>query len=294
MSWSLTLRGVTVGTFDSGATWLFKEAPTLFGIDSPRVNDANVPTGWGDVSYGADLPAARNIEFVAWSNLTTETAALSALETFQGAWGQSTELLELTIAGPSRTWIAYGRSRRSVPDLTDSLNGIIQVACQFRSLDPRLYDATETTTTVALGTDVGGLGYPFAYPVGFGTMTPGTATLTNAGNAPTSLLVTITPTTEDIVNPVIVNQTTGERVEFDGLTIPIGKHLDVDFGAHTVTVHDPFSSAGTIDAAANVDRTVSTWWTGTGLLPVGASVVTTTGSGSGATVTYTFRSAWQL
>jgi hypothetical protein len=294
MAWSLTLRDVTVGTVASGATWLLKEAPALFGIDSPRVNDANVPAGWGDLSYGADLPAARNIEFVAWSNQTTETAALAALETFQAAWGQADETLELTIAGPSRTWIAYGRPRRSVPNLTDSLSGIIEVACQFRALDPRLYDATLTSTTVDLGTDVGGLEYPFDFPVGFGSMTPGTATLTNAGNAPTSLLVTITPTTETITNPIIINQTTGERVEFDGLTIAPGKHLDVDFGARTVNIHDPYTAGGLVDAAATIDRTVSTWWTGTGTLPVGANVITTTGSGNGATVTYAFRSAWQL
>lgn len=294
MAWSLTLRGVTVGTIAPGVTWYLKDAPALFGIDSPRTNDAPVPAGWGDLAYGHDLPSARNIEFVAWSNQTTETAALTALEAFQAAWGQTDETLPLTIAGPSRTWIVYGRPRRSVPNLTDSLSGIIEVACSFRALDPRLYDATLTSTTVDLGTDLGGLEFPFAFPASFGTTTPGTATLTNTGNAPTYLTITIDPASENVTNPIIVNQTTGERLEFDGLTIPTGKHLDVDFGARTVTLHDPFTAGGVVDVASSIDRTVSTWWTGTGILPVGANVITTTGSGNGATVTYSFRSAWQL
>lgn len=294
MTWSLTLRSVTVGTVASGATWLFDEAPALFGIDSPRTNDQNVPAGWGDRAYGTDLPTARDITFSAFSNLTTETAAITALEAFQAAWGQADEDLELTVTGPTRTWIAYGRPRRSVPDLEHSLSGIVRVACQFRALDPRLYDATETLTTVALGTDTGGLDYPFAYPFAYGTATAGTATLTNEGNAPTALTVTITPGTENVVNPILVNQTTGARVEFEGLTISPGKHLDVDFKNRTCTLHDPFSTTGTVDVASTINRTVSTWWTGTGVLDVGASTITTTGNGNGATVTYAFRSAWQL
>lgn len=294
MAWSLTLNGVTVGTYGTGATWILKEAPGLFGIDSPRTNDANIPAGWGDRSYGADLPTARDLTFVAWSNQTTESAALAALETFQAAWGQADTDTALTIASPSRTWIVYGRPRRSVPDLSTSLQGVIEVACQFRALDPRLYDASLTSTTVSLGADVGGLDYPFGFPFAYGTATAGTAALVNAGNAPTSLLVTITPTSEDITNPIIVNQTTGDRVEFDGLTIAVGKHLDVDFGARTVTLHDPFTAGGIVDVAATIDRTVSTWWTGDGTLGTGTSTITTTGSGNGATVTYAFRSAWQL
>jgi len=291
MSWTLTLRGVTVGT---GTAWPFIEAPALFGIDSPRSNDALKPYGWGSTTHGPDLPSSRDISFSVWSNLLSESAALAALQTFQGAYGQADETLELTVSTPSQDFIVYGRPRRSIPNLENVGSGIIGVAVQFRALDPRFYDATPTSTTVPLGAISGGLAYPFAYPFAYGTASAGTATLNNLGNAPTSLKITIAPTSEAVTDPVVVNQTTGERVEFESLTISPGRSLEIDFAERTVTLIDPFTAGGSVDVSSTIDRTVSTWWTGSGVLATGSSTVTTVAGGNNASVSYLFRSAFQL
>jgi hypothetical protein len=71
--------------------------------------------------------------------------------------------------------------------------GAIPFALQWECPDPLRYDVAQTVGPVGLPTSGGGLVYPLAYPLDYGTTsTPGMLSLTNTGTADTSVLFTVT------------------------------------------------------------------------------------------------------
>lgn len=89
-----------------------------------------------------------------------------------------------------------------------------QVTIQFECSDPRRYSLGENTVFISmpsLTTD--GLDYPLVYPLDYGAeITASQLIVLNDGDAPSPVTLNFVG---PVTNPVLINQTTGERLGFD-------------------------------------------------------------------------------
>jgi len=163
-------------------------------------------------------------------------------------------------------------------------HGLLVVDLEWFAADPLIYDDIEIVTTLNPSSTSGGLGFPHAFPHGFGVTTSTQQTLTNLGSFDTPLYGRITASAEGITRWQLENLTTGA---YWSMTIPLvgGDFIDFDFGERTVMLN------GTASRSINVDRPESSWWA----LAPGANVISfkvdAVGAGTAA-VDAKFRSAW--
>ena len=179
--------------------------------------------------------------------------------------------------------VAYGQLvRRSLPQATGYAYGIASAALQWVCSDPRLYSLDERVVTVLPPTSgVGGLDYPLAYPLTYGTPgTSGQAVAFNAGNTPTHPLVVIPGPAE---RPRVINETTGRTLEFD-LTLTAADSLTVDCDAGTVRLNQ---SADRLYTLTPRSVPVEAW-----TIPPGRSTIRYQATSAGAAVTLTWRDAY--
>lgn len=101
--------------------------------------------------------------------------------------------------------------------------------------DPRIYDATLTSTTISQGeTIVVGRGYPKSYSYSYGSnAAPVGQNLIVSGNRPTPPIFVING---PLVNPQIINETTGESMIFD-ITLNDTDVMTVDIKNRSVSVN---------------------------------------------------------
>ena len=83
-----------------------------------------------------------------------------------------------------------------------------KISMQLLMPDPYLY-AQNTSTTNLSPVSGSGLNYPYTYPIVYGTVSGGSGSISNAGNAIAYPVITITGA---CTNPVITNTTTGEAM----------------------------------------------------------------------------------
>lgn len=146
--------------------------------------------------------------------------------------------------------------------------------------DPRIYDAVETSTTIGYGGDAGlGFAFPFGFNLDFGGgATPGGTNVTNTGNRPTPVTFVITG---PIVSPVITNTVTGDVMAF-AITLGVGETLTINTRDRTVYLNGNINRRNTMTSAD--------WF----LLQPGVNFIGFGGlSGTGSTMSITFRSAWR-
>lgn len=200
--------------------------------------------------------------------------------------------LAFTLADGGQKYLCYGKPGRAAFGYRNYLRtydrgqGTLADAavCEFICTDPRIYDATLQTTSTGLGSstggwDVGGWSFPF----GFGTSTPGTAAVTNAGNIRTYPTILITAGGSGLSGIVITNNATGEQWSIN-ITLAAADTLTIDMLNHTVLLN------GSATRASLVNRPPSVWF---GLDP-GNTSVSWTGTGAGSTMAVSVRSAWLL
>lgn len=174
-------------------------------------------------------------------------------------------------------WLTERRARirGTIATPVDSLS-TVRLECAVQADIPAGYleDPTETTGIPARpGVLLGGRVYPKLYGWQYSAGGSGsTIFLTNSGTEPTPLLLRLYGGCTD---PVITNVTTGEQVEFDGLTILRGSYLEIDMDAHTAMMDgDP-----ALSYYEKVNFQTSTWWRlvpGVNQLRVGANVADAT------------------
>lgn len=126
-----------------------------------------------------------------------------------------TEELTIVVRTRTETKMVYGTVvKRQIPvDYEYSYYGA-RLSIQFECSDPRRYSLGENSVFISmpdLVTD--GLDYPLVYPLDYGMeATPSQLIVTNNGDAPTPVTLNFTG---PVTNPVLVNQTTGQRLGFD-------------------------------------------------------------------------------
>jgi hypothetical protein len=109
-----------------------------------------------------------------------------------------------------------------------------KMVVQFRANDPTFYDPTQNATTFGVGGGAGAFSFPLSFPVSFGGSTVNqTSTISYAGtwrDYPTIVIV------GPITNPIITNVTTGDILDFTGITIIAGDSYTIDcrYGFKTI------------------------------------------------------------
>lgn len=108
----------------------------------------------------------------------------------------------------------------------------VQVMCE----DPRIYSPSPVSGSVSLvpGTTFG-RSYPKSFPFSYGaTVTQGSLVLNLSGNRPSPGVLRIDGA---IVNPSIINDTTGSVMSFN-LTVDPGSWITIDLSNRSVTLND--------------------------------------------------------
>lgn len=177
--------------------------------------------------------------------------------------------------GTPQARLVYARvERRNIPQDWAFSIGHERATVQWVTTDPRQYSVAEQTATIGLpAAGSGGLSFPIAFPLDFGSgVSGGQLTLTNSGDALTWPTFDITG---PVAGPVITDTDTGQILQFDPtFEVPAGQTLTVESDARAVTLngvprgdkltvrqwfglqpgdnHIIFSSAGAFDPAASL------------------------------------------
>jgi len=158
--------------------------------------------------------------------------------------------------------------------------GITNAQFLMYAEDPRIYDSNLLNSVINYGGSSGlGLAFNVGFNVNFGGgATPAGTTLTNSGNRPTPIIFLITG---PIVNPVITNSTSGHSLGFT-IELLTGETLTVDTLNRTVYLNTSLNRRNTL---TNPD-----WF----FLDPGANTIVFGGtSGTGSTLSISYRSAWR-
>ncbi len=160
------------------------------------------------------------------------------------------------------------RIRQSIP----------RFAAELKATDPRIYDDVETTVQTVLASTSGGVSFPVTFPAVFGQTTSGVIGVTNEGNFATGARFIMTG---PVVNPTIVNLTTGDELGLN-LDVPDGSFVVIDTAADTVLLNGTASRIGSLQIGATLFD-----------LPPGETQLRYSAAGDTASVlTVQFRSAW--
>lgn len=110
-----------------------------------------------------------------------------------------------------------------------------RLVVQFRAADPTYYDPTQNAETFGVGSGSGPFDFPLDFPAQFGGSTVNqTRTVAYDGTWRDYPVVIIAG---PITNPVVTNLTTGDKLDFTGITINSSDSYTIDcrYGYKTVT-----------------------------------------------------------
>lgn len=123
----------------------------------------------------------------------------------------------------------------------DSQGYTLRFVAPLRAADPTFYDPTAVGYTFGVNAGTTGWAYPITFDEGFGSSTVAqTRAIVYNGSWRTSPIVTIKG---PITNPVITNVTTGDKLDFTGLTIGSGTIYTIDCRAGVKTVLDQLGAS---------------------------------------------------
>ena len=254
----------------------------LDDLPSFRTSDTDRPQDHG-MYAGKDYLSGRVVELDLRITAASDAAFRSTIQALNDATviAAAEGILTFQLPGMASNRILFVRPRkRSLPQDWDYAaarkgNG----ALQFFATDPRIYDATQSSSSTAAATSGGGRTYNRTYNLTYAAGgAGGTINATNAGNFPTRPTVRIDG---PVTDPRIENVTAGKYLQFSGLTLASGEWLDIDFQNRTVLLN------GTASRYNYLTSTSSFWELG----PGNNQIYFTSGSATG-TLTLTYRSAW--
>ncbi|NLF16610.1 MAG: hypothetical protein GX595_05045, partial [Lentisphaerae bacterium] len=131
-----------------------------------------------------------------------------------------------------------------------------RVAVTLRAPDPTFYDPAGEAATFALGGGSDALEIPLEVPmvVGASTIDASTAVVNDGDWLSYPHLIRITGPIEDVV---ITNETTGEKLDFTGVTLGGGEYIDIDLRYGHKTVVDKDGANKIADLTEDSD--LATW-----------------------------------
>ena len=251
------------------------QAKGMQGFDLPatRNGDTNRPRQRGEF-IGLDLFSGRTLVLTMdvgppSATYTTLAAALTALRKVTNTADNGATEYPMFVQFPNMPLLGtMTRARqRTVPvDMTFALGNMAQgVAVQWHSTDPFFYSQTQSNT-IGLPTPGTGLGFPWVFPLSFGSGGgASTMSLNNVGDVECYPILTITgPCTYPTISN---NSIAGTPTIQFGVTMNTGDQLVVDMDLKTAVYYTAGSSLGQ-SAMATLQQGWS-WWD----LPPGTSQI---------------------
>jgi len=266
-------------TFNDGGLYICED---VTGFDSPNVreNIEELPetdgAAAGDFFYGARPvtfngllvgdPGARNLAAVQLQ------AALRGLRGDVTVKSQATGLPAMQVTGRLQNLRITRREGIAK-------NFQIGMICA----DPRIYSQATGTNSGTGSTAISGAAFPLVFDINFGGGTGATVAfnVTNAGNFTAPVTIRVTGT---IDNPQVRNNTTGESIYLDNLSLVNPEYVDINTLARTVVKSD-----GT-DLYGKVRIPASHWWY---LIPGANNIELRSASASSSgTLQVSWRDSW--
>ncbi len=136
-------------------------------------------------------------------------------------------LLKLTDLTGAQYRVSVVKEKLVMPDDNPSMGTWM---LDLRATDWRIQAETLTSTAISLPQSGGVIFFPLTFPITFGASSGGSATITNTGTVEASPIITINGPT---INPVISNDTTGERLGLN-LTLVSGDQVVIDMDNATI------------------------------------------------------------
>lgn len=242
----------------------------LTGWDElPGLNDMSVPQvrGHGD-HLGDQFSQARTIT-LSGTILADDSGARDTLSlALQGAATVRSDLDSLAITTFNQQLFTDARIVRSTVSAGATYGvGAVPFALQWKCPDPLRYGPLQSAGPVGLPVSGGGLAYPLAYPLDYGTAaTPGLLSLTNVGTADSSVLFTVTGA---LPSGFEISSASGKRLTYPDPLFS-GDVLTLDTATGAVLL------GGTADRRASL--TVADWMQ----VPAGGSITVRFSSLGGA------------
>lgn len=161
--------------------------------------------------------------------------------------------------------------------------GYVPIQFLMYAEDPRIYSANLQTFTLPVGAlTFSGFGFPLGFPFGFGgvSLTTDGQYVSNSGNRPSPAILTVAPSSGTLSNPTIVNDTTGNTLNFV-IDITFPDTLVVDLGNHTVRLNGVTNRRNTLQAPD--------WF----MINPGQQFIRFRAASGTGNLTIQFRSAWR-
>lgn len=275
-----SLRGLTIG---AQTDYRWRVFPTGWGIDELRTSDVAQAYADGIIAR-ADHIARRDLTLRVHCRDSGDLSALRAQQLAQAlkaAWRPTSEDVTLSLRLMDSEVQLIGRPRGVILDLTPLARGRIEATLRFTATDPRLFDALQQEQTVSQVVSGSGLSFPASPPFSFGGATSGGIILaTNDGDTDAPWEATITG---PLVNPVVINDATGEVLGFSangGLDLETGDTLVLDSRQRTAL----------LNGSSRYDRLASSsrWWE----LPPGVTPIRLSATSGSGTLQLRWRSAY--
>ena len=247
--------------------------------DLPQADVADTPRPQAHGAYAGDVLASSQV--VTFTYLlrglpAAKSVAVDTLERYLPMDGVDRPLVVDDGTGP---WFRTARViGRSVPQGIHYTHAPLECSVQFLCADPRRYAMDAKSATLTLPAESGGLDYPLAYPLTYGTSSGGSRVVSNTGGTSTPPVLTfVGPLTDPVVS-----SSTGWRLGF-ALTIGAGESLVVDTAAGTAKLDGVTDRLYTITTDSSpIERCT---------LPPGDSTVALTAPSGAGTVLVAFRDA---
>lgn len=121
---------------------------------------------------------------------------------------------------------------------------------RFEASDPLVYSNDEHQVLMTLPIASGGLTFPLSFPLVFGSGVSGTTSVTNAGDVGAPWRAILSGPAQ---NPIILNDTTGQTLELNGVSVNAGETLVYDSATSSISLNNVASRTGFLTSA-------SSWW----------------------------------
>ncbi len=268
---------------DASSSVPFVDIDKISGLDSAPYRETErdhegVDGGFLDAEFEKGRPVV--LEGTAFADVTT---LLPYLDTIKANWAPSTTPIPLYLYAPGvGERIVFVKPRGVRYDWEQALRtGTSRIQLVAYAEDPRIYSSALQSVVIPLGATITtGFSFSYSFSFSFGATSSATdgAYVTNSGNRPAPAILTITG---PVVNPVVVNDNTSSTLSFN-ITLTSTDVLVVDLVNHTVVLNGTANRRGSL--------LVSDWF----LLAVGSNFIRYRAeSGSGTTLTVSWRSAWR-
>lgn len=200
------------------------------------------PQQHGETDVGFRLDP-RTVRLILSVEAETEAGLESKLANLTQIFGPRVDAISLEwqlAGGETRRLDCFYRDDMSLASQDRTAKQLQRVAVVVEAPDPAFYDPVSVSVQFSLAGGSSAFDVPMSVPTGVGTSTlDQTVTVTYAGSFRTFPTVTIYG---PITDPVVENLSTGETLDFTGITIASGDHYVIDTAYGVKTVED---SSGT-------------------------------------------------